>query len=183
VTAPRIALIWAQARGGVIGRDGGMPWELPEDMARFRDLTTGHAVVMGRRTWDALPARFRPLAGRRNIVVTRQEHWAAEGAERAPSVEAALALVAVAPDRPDPNPPPDRSASASTLWVIGGAEIYAAALGSADRLEVTEIDEDIDGDTFAPAVDAPWHPVSVDPAEGWSTSRTGLRYRYVAYER
>ncbi len=79
---PRIALIYARADNGVIGREGTMPWHLPEDLARFRALTQGHPVVMGRKTWDSLPARFRPLPGRRNIVLTRQQSWQAPGAER-----------------------------------------------------------------------------------------------------
>ena len=77
-----VGLIWAQTRGGVIGRDNAIPWRVPEDMALFQRITAGHPVVMGRRTWDSLPARFRPLADRRNIVITRQPDWSADGAER-----------------------------------------------------------------------------------------------------
>jgi dihydrofolate reductase len=130
----KVSLLAAVARGGVIGRDGTIPWHLPEDMARFRELTTGHAVVMGRRTWDSLPDRFRPLPGRRNVVVTRNPEWSAEGAERAGSLEEALALVA----------------DEERVFVIGGAEIYAAALPYADELLLTEIDLEIEGDTFFP---------------------------------
>lgn len=129
-----VALVAAVARGGVIGRDGTIPWRLPEDIAFFKELTTGHVVVMGRRTWESIPVRFRPLPGRRNLVVTRNPEWSAEGAERAGSVEEALALVQ----------------GAERVFVIGGAEVYAAALPHADELVLTEIELDVDGDTFFP---------------------------------
>jgi dihydrofolate reductase len=132
-----ITLVAAVARGGVIGREGGIPWHLPEDVAHFKTLTTGHAVVMGRRTWDSLPDRFRPLPGRRNVVVTRNPGWSAAGVERANSVEAALDLLS----------------DESRVFVIGGAEIYAAALPHANELVLTEIDREIDGDTFFPEWD------------------------------
>ncbi len=124
----------AVARNGVIGRDGAIPWRIPEDMRRFRELTMGHAVVMGRRTWDSLPDRFRPLPGRRNIVVSRNPEWDAEGAERASSLDDALQLLQ----------------EAEQVFVVGGAELYAAALTFADELLLTEIDADVDGDTFFP---------------------------------
>jgi dihydrofolate reductase len=130
-----VALVAAVAHGGVIGRDGGLPWRLPEDMARFRELTTGHPVVMGRRTWDSLPDRFRPLPGRRNIVVTRNPKWRAEGAERAASLEEALAL----------------AAGADRVFVVGGAQLYAAALPLADELYLTELELAVEGDTMFPA--------------------------------
>ena len=88
----RISLLAAVARNGGIGRDGTIPWRIPEDMGRFRALTMGHPVVMGRRTWDSLPDRFQPLPGRRNIVVTRNPDWRAEGAVRAGSLDEALRL-------------------------------------------------------------------------------------------
>src|SRR3954449_11435566 len=87
-----LALIAAVARNGVIGDRGGMPWRLPEDLQHLRRTTLGHPVVMGRRTWDSLPDRFRPLPGRRNVVVTRDPDWHADGAERAGSLAEALAL-------------------------------------------------------------------------------------------
>ena len=133
----RVAIVAAVARGGVIGRDGGLPWQLPEDLARFRELTTGHAVVMGRRTWDSLPERFRPLPGRRNVVVTRYPSWHEDGAERASSLEDALSLLA-ADER---------------VFVIGGGALFAEALPLADELHLTEIDLDVDGDTFFPEWD------------------------------
>ncbi|MFT4135547.1 dihydrofolate reductase [Microbacterium sp.] len=164
----RIGLVWAQAHGGVIGAAGGMPWHVPEDLAHFRALTTGAPVVMGRRTWESFPDRFRPLPGRRNLVVTRDEAWAAPGAERAASLDDAFALAAQA--RPD------------TIWVIGGGQLYRAAIEQADVLEVTELDLDVDGDTTAPGTDG-WRVVASDPDAGWHLSRTGIRYRFLRYER
>lgn len=157
-----IGLIWAQANDGVIGVDNTIPWRLPEDMANFRDTTTGHPVIMGRRTWDSLPPRFRPLTGRRNIVVTRQTDWAAEGAERAASVPEALAL-----------------AGEVDTWVAGGGEIYRAALPLATTLQVTEVDTAVAGHTFAPPIGPEWSA----PETPWLTSKTGLRYRIRRYTR
>lgn len=168
----RIGLVWAESDGGIIGSRGAMPWHLPEDLAHFKQLTLGNPVVMGRKSWDALPERFRPLPGRRNIVVTRQPGWQADGAEVANSVDSALRLAGAS-----------GSAPADMIWVIGGAEIFAAVIGRADRLEVTEIRARFDGDTTAPAIDLRWRLMSADPAEGWHTSRTGLQYRFLSYAR
>lgn len=163
-TAPPIGLIWAQAHDGVIGANGGMPWHVPEDLAHFKQLTLGSPVVMGRRTWESFPSRFRPLPGRRNIVVTRQEEWRDAGAERAGSLSAALALAAAgAPQR---------------IWVIGGGELFLEAIDLADLLEVTELDLAVDGDTRAPDRST-WHTVAADPVEGWHTSRSGIPYRFL----
>lgn len=155
-----VGLIWAEAHGGVIGAEGGMPWHVPEDLAHFKDVTLGGPVVMGRKTWDSLPERFRPLAGRDNIVVTRQQDWWEEGARRAATVAEAVRGL-------------DR------VWIIGGAEIFRQVIGDADRLEVTELDLDVDGDAYAPAKTG-WR--LVDEGE-WQTSRTGIRYRFLGYER
>jgi len=133
-TRPTLVLIAAVARNGVIGHDNGLLWKLPEDMRYFRSVTAGCPVIMGRKTWDSLPARFRPLPGRRNIVVTRNAAWLAAGAETAPSPAAALALVQ----------------DSAKVFVIGGADLYAAALPLADELLLTEIDAHFDGDTRFP---------------------------------
>ncbi|GGI47958.1 dihydrofolate reductase [Agromyces flavus] len=167
--APRIGLIWAEARGGVIGAGGTMPWHVPEDLAHFKRTTHGAPVVMGRRTWESLPPRFRPLPGRANIVVTRQAVWAGEGAVRAGSVDEALALAASDAD--------------DWIWVIGGAELFARTIDRADRLVITELDLDVEGDTFAPEHGSDWRVVAVDPPEGWHASRTGIRYRTVVFSR
>ncbi|MET0812234.1 MAG: dihydrofolate reductase [Microbacterium sp.] len=159
--AQHVGLVWAEARGGVIGADGGMPWHVPEDLAHFKAVTLGAPVIMGRRTWESFPDRFRPLPGRRNIVVTRNPDWSADGAEHAASLDAALGL-----------------AGDGRIWVIGGGALFREAIGGADLLEVTELDLDVDGDTFAPSR-AGWSVVE----EGeWMLSRTGIRYRFLRLE-
>ncbi|WP_141808724.1 dihydrofolate reductase [Nocardia bhagyanarayanae] len=158
-----IGLIWAQTPDGVIGFENTIPWRVPEDMANFRTVTWGHPVIMGRRTWDSLPPKFRPLAGRRNIVVTRQPHWSAPGVERAGSLAEALELSA-----PDP------------VWIAGGGEIYRAAMDFATELLVTEVEISVQGDAHAPAIGPEWH---ADEPEEWRTSTTGLRFRIRRYLR
>lgn len=168
-----VGLIWAQSPDGVIGADNAIPWRLPEDTAHFKTTTLGHPVVMGRKTWSSLPPRFRPLLGRRNIVVTRDPHWATDGAERAGSIIEALALAA--------KPAPDRQAAPpTTAWVIGGGEIYRAALEHATMLSVTEVDASVSGDVYAPAVDTSW---TLSEDTGWQSSTSGLRYRIRRYTR
>lgn len=163
MTAP-VGLIWAEAHDGVIGVDGGMPWHVPEDLAHFKAVTLGAPVVMGRRTWESFPARFRPLPGRRNIVITRQQDWSDAGAERAGSLEAALATASEGQ--------PER------IWVVGGGQLYREAIALADRLEVTELDVSVAGDTTAPERTS-WRTVAAEPAEGWATSGSGIRYRFL----
>jgi dihydrofolate reductase len=160
-----VAMVWAQAHGGVIGAAGGLPWHLPEDLALFRRLTMGSPVVMGRRTWESLPERFRPLPGRANVVLTSDPGWSAAGAHRAASVEEVLA-------------------ERDSFWVIGGGTVYAAFLPYAERVVVTEVDARVDGDTWAPALGDGWRLESRTPAEGWSTSpSSGLRYAVSEYAR
>ena len=157
-----VGLIWAQSTSGVIGRGGAIPWQLPEDQARFKELTMGHTVVMGRRTWESLPAKARPLAGRRNVVLSRQTGFMAEGAEVVASLDDALG---------------DRK-----TWVIGGEQIYALAMPRATRCEVTEVEIDLprsDADVLAPVVDETWLGTTGE----WLTSRSGLRYRLHSYRR
>jgi dihydrofolate reductase len=159
-----VALIAAVARDGVIGRAGGIPWHLPEDVARFKALTTGHAVVMGRKTWDSLPDRYRPLPERRNVVVTRTPDWAADGAERVGSFSEALELLA----------------DEERVYVIGGSEIYAAALTFADELELTEVELTVDGDTFFPA----WERRAFDVVEREEhIAADGTGFAFVTYRR
>ena len=157
-------LILARATNGVIGHQNQIPWQLPEDMAHFRQLTMGHPVIMGRKTWDSLPAAVRPLPGRRNIVITRQADWQAEGAEVVHSLEQALAACA----------------NSAQAWVMGGAEIYRQALPLAQQVVVTEIDADFAGDAFAPELDAAWQ---AQEASAWQTSSSGLPYRFMTYAR
>ncbi len=173
--AARIGLIWAQAEDGVIGRDGGMPWHVPEDLAHFKEITLGSPVVMGRATWDSLDPRWRPLPGRRNIVVTRRPEWSAAGAERAGSVTEALRAAA--------------SGDPEWIWVIGGGSVFAATIGKADRLEVTELAHPAgfaprDDDVRAPEIDpSVYTMVETDPQGGAHTSRSGIRYRFLRYDR
>lgn len=134
MTAPQLTLIVARARNGVIGANGTLPWRLPEDLAHFKRTTMGHPIVMGRKTWESIG---RPLPGRRNIVVSRRVQLAVAGTEVAPSLDAALALCA----------------GAGEVFVIGGAQLYREALPRAQRLVVTEIDADFEGDTLWDALD------------------------------
>ena len=158
-----IALIYARAANGVIGKNGTMPWHLPEDMAHFKRLTQGCPVIMGRKTWDSLPPRFRPLPGRANIVVTRQPDWNEIGAQRASSLREALQMCE----------------QAATAWVIGGAQIYAQALPLAQRVEATEIGRDFDGDAYAPLLDSQWR----EAARERVVSASGLPLSFVTYLR
>lgn len=163
VTSPRLNLIYARARNGVIGRDNTLPWHLPEDLAHFKRQTLGCPVIMGRKTWDSLPPRFRPLPGRPNIVISRAPDWRADGALSATTLESALAWCAGHPE----------------VWVIGGAQIYALALPLAQRVVVTEIDADFDGDAFAPTLDTAW----AETARERHTAASGLGFSFVTYER
>ncbi|MET7773620.1 dihydrofolate reductase [Nocardia sp. NPDC005366] len=158
-----VGLIWAQNQAGVIGYRDTIPWRVPEDMAHFKAVTMGHPVIMGRRTWDSLPTAFRPLDGRRNIVVTRNADWSAEGAERAGSVTEALELTGQDP-----------------VWIAGGGEIYRAAMDLATELLVTEVDSEVEGDAYAPAIGPEWR---TDAPEPWRTSRGGPRFRIRRYIR
>jgi dihydrofolate reductase len=183
--AVRIGLVWAEAHGGVIGAGGGMPWHVPEDLAHFKAVTLGAPVVMGRKTWDSLPERFRPLPGRANVVVTRQAEWSDEGAQRAGSLDEALALAAARSAAGA-----DASAEPARVWVIGGGELFRQALPRADRLEVTELDLEAAGDAFAPERGPEWRLTAVEPDEAgngseprWHTSRSGIRYRFLTFER
>lgn len=177
---PALHLIYAHARNRVIGHQGTMPWHLPEDLAHFKRTTQGHPVIMGRKTWQSLPAAFRPLPGRRNIVITRQTDWQAseqaKGAEVTHSLEAAIALCAQTDSQAVPQPVP----TPLVAWVIGGADIYCQALPLAQQVVVTEIDADFEGDAFAPELGAEWQ---VQEASPWQTSSGGLPYRFITYTR
>jgi dihydrofolate reductase len=161
---PAIVVIAAVGRNGVIGRDGGLAWRDPQDARHFRDTTMGAPVIMGRKTWDSLPVRFRPLPGRRNLVVTRNTAWRDEGAQPVPSLEAALAAAADAP----------------RVFVIGGAELYAHALPIATELVLTEIGVDLDGDVTLPAWDRAAH---VEVAREPRVDAGGRPFAFVTYRR
>lgn len=172
-----LGLVWAQSRDGVIGAGGGIPWHLPEDLAHFRRTTTGAPVIMGRRTWESLPERFRPLPGRTNIVLSRRPGTEAPGAHVVGDLDEALAVASAVP-------------GVERAWVIGGAQLYAEAMDRADVLVVTSVDVHVDGDAFAPRVGPGWTPVTEHPVGGAApqagldeVSTTGLRYRFVTYRR
>ncbi len=150
-----LVLVAAMGRNREIGADNALLWHLPEDLAHFKAITLGKPVLMGRKTWDSLPPRFRPLPGRRNLVLTRGP--AIEGAETLRSLDKALALCAGLPE----------------LCVIGGAEVYAQALPQAGRLELTEVDAQF------PQADAYFPPLPLPlPDSAWQTAANGLRYRF-----
>lgn len=154
-----IVIIAAVARNRVIGKDNTLIWNIPADMAHFKALTTGQTVIMGRKTWESLPPRFRPLPGRRNIVITRQADYAALGAELADSLDTALDLVA----------------GLQTAFVIGGEQIYRQAMAVADRLEITEVDLEPEGDAWFPDIPAAeWDKATTVPGDG---------YAFVTYRR
>lgn len=163
----RINLIYARARNGVIGINNTLPWHLPQDLAHFKRLTAGAPVIMGRKTWDSLPGRFRPLPGRPNIVVTRQSAWQAPGAIAVHDLQQAQQICAAMPQLP------------AELWVIGGAQIYASALALATRAIVTELARDFEGDVLAPPLDTAW----TETAREEHVAPSGLAFAFVTYER
>jgi dihydrofolate reductase len=157
----KLHLIYARAANGAIGKDGVMPWHLPEDLAHFKRTTLGCPVIMGRKTWESLPPRFRPLPGRTNGVVTRQRDWSAEGAKVAHSLDEAIRLCGDAAD----------------AWIIGGADIYVQTLALASTAVVTEIEASYDGDAFAPQFGPEWK----ETARERHVSSTGLKFSFVTY--
>lgn len=171
-----VGAIWAQSPDGIIGRDGGIPWHVPEDLRFFARVTTGHPVIMGRRTWESFPPRFRPLPRRPNIVVTsRPGAVPADGTSVwvAASYPEALRLAESLLDD-----------AAGEIWAIGGTRIWAAALAEPrlplTRALVTTVDLAVDGDTRAPALDGSWRRTQVSD---WATSSAGPRYRVDEYRR
>lgn len=163
-----VGMVWARSTTGVIGADGGMPWHVPEDLTHFRQVTDGATVVMGRRTWASLPERFRPLPGRRNVVLTRDASWAAT--DEAAGAEVVHDL-ATALDTDEP------------VWITGGGQVYAAGLPFADRVSETVVDVDVPGDTVAPTLAEAdgWDLVDEGP---WQESRVGgTRYRFLEWRR
>ncbi len=161
---PEVHLIAAVARNGAIGRDNALLWREPADLRHFRAVTMGAPVIMGRRTWDSLSDRFRPLPGRRNLVISRNPDLRAPGAERYADLDSALAACAGLP----------------RVFVIGGAQLYALALPHADVLELTEIDRDFEGDTHFP----PWPRADFDEvAREKLQGQDGTDFAFVTYRR
>ena len=153
-----ITLVLAMAKNGVIGKDGAIPWRLAEDLKRFKQITMGKPVVMGRKTWDSLPRK--PLLGRDNIVVTRQKGWSADGAITAHSLEQALAR-------------------GGDISVIGGGEIYREALPQADRIELTDVNREFDGDAHFAFDRAAWREIARED----HVTPEGLAYSYITLVR
>jgi dihydrofolate reductase len=169
-----IGLIWAQTTSGVIGKDGDMPWNLPEDLKHFTKVTSGHPVIMGRKTWLSFPEKYRPLPNRTNIVITRQDGWGetpeAEGAVVVKSMDDALLESQFAP-------------GFETVWILGGGEIFEQSTDLANVAVVTTIDVEADGDTYAPELVGAWEPGASVPDEGWLTAANGTRYRFTKWNR
>jgi dihydrofolate reductase len=162
MTTPHLTLIAAVAKNRVIGIDNRLPWHLPEDMRHFREVTRGHPVIMGRKTWESLPEAFRPLPGRQNIVISRQPDYPAAGATLAHSLPAALELVT------------------NDAFIIGGEQLYALALPHADRLVLTEVEMDVTGDAWFPAFTSEeWQEVQREN----QVSEKGIAFAFVTYER
>ncbi|MDR1394267.1 MAG: dihydrofolate reductase [Bifidobacteriaceae bacterium] len=170
--APAIGLIWAQTPAGIIGQGGTMPWSIPEDLAHFKAITTGHAVIMGRATWNSLPASFRPLSGRFNLVLSRAAGLTLAGAKVVGSPLEALSQAAAA----CPDPP---------VWVIGGGQVFRLFLPWASRAEITVIDLDTSGDTLAPRLGPDWRltPATSRASQDWLQSRSGTRYKFESWQR
>lgn len=165
-----IGLIWAQGHGRAIGAGGTLAWHVPEDMALFRRMTRGRRVIMGRRTWESLDPRYRPLPKRENVVVTRNRQYAAEGANLASSWTAARESL---------------ETTTGIAWVIGGAQLYERAIEDADILCVTDIDIDVDdADAFAPEIPTDFEIVACLPDRGWLYSNVdSVPYRFTLYAR
>ena len=147
---------------------------MPEDLKHFNRLTTGHPVIMGRKTWLSFPDKYRPLPGRTNIVITRQKNWGespeAEGAVAVPSLDDAL-LESQFVD------------GGGTVWILGGGEVFRQSTGLANIAVVTTLDVEADGDTFAPELDETWEAAASVPADGWLTAANGTRYRFTKWVR
>lgn len=176
---PVLGAIWAQASNGIIGAQGTMPWHVPEDLAHFKRVTAGHPVIMGRATWDSFPAKFRPLPGRTNIVLTSQDDAHAQlredGAVPASNLDQALSLAR-------------ESNGSEEIWIIGGGKVYAQAISKLDVAVITKLDLAPVGDTSAPVLSPDFvigtSEPSVDSADAaWHTSSTGTRYRFETWLR
>lgn len=165
-----IALVVAVGENGVIGADGGLPWRLPSDLKRFKAITMGKPIIMGRKTWQSIG---KALPGRANIVVTRDGEFRAEGADVTSSLEDAITLAGVRARC---------SGGAGEICIIGGGKIYADAMALADRLYVTHVKAAPQGDTFFPAIDPDvWQVVSTEKIE--ASERDSAQMQFVVYER
>lgn len=161
----KISIIAAVSKNGVIGKDNKLPWHLPEDMKFFKDTTTGHCVITGRKNYESIPAKFRPLKDRTNIVVTRQEGYAAEGAVVVQSIEAAIEAAKKTGDE--------------EIFIIGGADVYRQCMGLADRMYITSIEQEFEGDVFFPEIGPEWATaVEITPSV-----EPSIKYKITIYEK
>jgi len=176
---PVLGAIWAQATNGIIGFQGSMPWHVPEDLAHFKRITAGHPVIMGRATWDSFPAKFRPLPGRTNIVLTSQKdahaQLRADGAVVATSLDEALSLAR-------------KTEGSEEIWIIGGGKVYAQALPLLDVAVITKLDLTPEGDTSAPVLSEDFVMGTSDPSvesteSAWHSSSSGIGYRFETWLR
>lgn len=163
---PHINIIVAHSRNMAIGKAGALVWRLPDDLKRFKKLTTGHPVIMGRKTWESIPEKFRPLPGRTNFIITRDSSYSAPGATVTTSIEHALASARQAPENEE-------------IFVVGGGEIYKAALPFTDRLYITMVDKEVEGDAFFPEYSNKFSKkISEESGEF-----EGLKYSYLILEK
>jgi dihydrofolate reductase len=169
-----LGVVWAQTSTGVIGKGGGMPWRLPEDMRHFTRRTPRHPLNKGRKTWESVPDQYRPLPGRTNIVITRQDGRrttpAAEGAIAVKSLDDALLESQFAPGH-------------EMVWIIGGGNIFAQSMDLANLAVITTIDTTTEGDTFAPELGYDWTMGASLPDDGWQAADNGTRYRITVWRR
>jgi dihydrofolate reductase len=165
VSRPRLILVVAMDLDRGIGVDNALPWHLPADLAHFKRVTSGHPIIMGRKTYDSIG---RPLPQRRNIVITRDAAWSRDGVETAPSLEAAIAMAG--------------ADGVDTACIIGGAQIFAQALagGAADQVIITEIGHRFQCDTFFPSLPEGWHESA---RERFQAAAQGYEYAFVTYEK
>lgn len=164
-----LGLIWAQDKRTAIGGDGTVPWSVPENLARIERVTDGHPVIMGRRTWDSLPASFRPLQGRTNLVISRSDDFEAPGACVVRSLDDALESIG--------------AAGAENAWIIGGGQILSEAAGQASVAIVAEIDHSYNGNIYAPGLGSEWALISTEPGGQWSASTGRVAYQTRTYRK
>lgn len=165
---PKVGLVWAQNTDRAIGVDGGIPWHLPEDLKHFSEVTLNSTVIMGKATWFSLPEKFRPLPKRKNLVLSSNPDFIADGADTFTSIEDAI-----------------DSVETEWAWIIGGQRLYETSMVFADKLEITQVDlPDVEADTFAPIVPPSFQDMTVRPDEhNWFTSTNGTRYRFETHIR
>ncbi|NWN87935.1 MAG: dihydrofolate reductase [Micrococcaceae bacterium] len=170
-------MVWAQSLDGVIGLDGGMPWDVPEDLKHFKDVTMGEVLVMGRKTWSSFPKSVRPLPGRTSIIVSKTfsddpsdpklDHDDVHVVEDLhQGLELAVQLK-----------------TSQTIWVVGGGTLYDQAIDGATVVERSLFNLTVDGDTYAPELDGSWTLAAQDPTNGWHTSKSSVEYRFERWER